>query len=757
MSTDKELKPWQWREGDYVVTRSTAWSAPGCHDGCGVLVYTDEDGTVVKVEGDPDHAYNQGRLCARCLAVPEVLNHKDRLRYPMKRDRAKRGDANAFERCTWDEAYDIVERELRKVMDEHTPRGIAMATGTGRDYFMPTARLQNALGTPNFGGIQSGLACYTPRIMAGILSIGNMPIADCSQQFQDRYDNPSWRHPDVIVNWGCQPQISNADGFLGHWIIECMKRGSRLVVVDPRVTWLATKAEVHLQLRPGTDAAVALCLANIMIQEDLYDHDFIDKWTYGFKEFAERVSEYTPEKVAEISWVPEEKLYAAARCIANAECATVQSGVAWDMHANAWDICISIIDLFIITGNIDNPGGVIDGDMPWGLTTNMSNKGFEFSDPNMLKEAVGVSDYGFFEVNAAPGHHPDKLIEAMRTDEPYPIRALWLHAHNFLTCCGNDPMGTMEMMQEKLDFIGAVDMFMTPTIVALADIVLPVAAWTERDGLYSEWHSASAINMAADPGECKSDYTVCLDLIRRFRPEVWPHDTDKEVFDEVVEQSPCPVSYDEIKEMPGIWAPYDYYKYKKGTERHDGQLGFRTATGRCELWVTGAANVGLDPLPKYEEPWMSPVSTPELYEEYPLILTTGARDYAFFHSEHRQVPRLRRMHKWPTIQMHPETAEKYGLADGDTCWVENPFGKAKRRVQVMNRIDPRVVQADHAWWFPEGDPEKLFDMPDVNVNTMIPWGKNGPSGYGNNMKSLLCKIYRAEEGEEFEHAYRNPY
>ena len=259
-------KPWRYEEGEYTVTRGSAWSGPGCHLGCGVLMYTDKDGKLVKVEGDPENPMTEGRLCVRCLDMPEIVNHKDRLTYPMKRARADRGK-NKWERVSWDEAYDIVEREFNAIKDEYGAESVVFIHGTGRDIAPWQSRLCWSFGSPNYGNVLSGNACYLPRVAGMAATTGSFWIADVAQHFPDRFDHEGWTMPEVMFVWGNNPLIANSDGFFGHWVIDLMKRGMKTVVIDPRVTFLAAKANLHLPIRPGTDAALALGMLNVIINE----------------------------------------------------------------------------------------------------------------------------------------------------------------------------------------------------------------------------------------------------------------------------------------------------------------------------------------------------------------------------------------------------------------------------------------------------------------------------------------------------------
>ena len=268
----KHPKPWQYEEDGMIVTRTSVWSAPGCHEGCGVLVYSDkETGKFIKCEGDPDDPYNRGALCPRCLAFKQVEFHPDRILYPMKRA-GERGEGK-WERITWDEALETCYKEFRRISMTYGGDSIHALRGTARDNQWQVGRMVNTFGSPNEYGFLSGTACYLPRLSLMIMTYGGMLIADFSQFSALRYDDPEWVCPECTIVWGCNPTISNPDFFMGHWVTDAMKLGCKLISVEPRVTWLAAHADIHLQLRPGTDTGLALGMIKVIIDEDLYDHD----------------------------------------------------------------------------------------------------------------------------------------------------------------------------------------------------------------------------------------------------------------------------------------------------------------------------------------------------------------------------------------------------------------------------------------------------------------------------------------------------
>ena len=268
---------WRWEEDGYTVTRSNHWSPPGCHNSCGFLLYT-KDGKLEKVEGDPLSPFVNGKLCIRCLNLVESCNDPTRLKYPMKRV-GERGEGK-WERISWDEAYDIICEKVRYYQETFGNETISVAHGTGRNINWQVPYLAYvAFQTPHVCTQWfTGFSCYLPRLMAAQAAVGDYFVVDASVTHEDRYDNPEWRPPEVLIVWGNDPLKSNADGYIGHWLVECMQLGTKLISVDPRLTWWGTHAEIFLQLRPGTDAALAMAMLHVIINEDLYDHDFVDCW-----------------------------------------------------------------------------------------------------------------------------------------------------------------------------------------------------------------------------------------------------------------------------------------------------------------------------------------------------------------------------------------------------------------------------------------------------------------------------------------------
>lgn len=750
-------QPWITVEGDGIKKVSTcAWSAPGCHPvGCGLIV-TVEDGKVTKVEGDPSHPITQGRLCPRCLALDEAIYHEDRLLHPMKRDPEDRGK-DKWVQITWDEAYDMIEAKVREVWENYGPESCFTLTGTGRETtFWANPLATNVLGSPNRCSTLSGASCYGPRCSISDYHLGaGYPELDYAAFFPERYDDPRYELPKYILIWGKDPLYSSPDGFFGHAIIDLMKRGSKLITVDPRLTWLGARAEYHLQLRPGTDAAVGMGLCNVIIQEDLYDHDFVEKWCYGFDAFAEAVAEWTPEKVEEVSWVPADVLRGAARVFATNSPSSAMWGLAIDMQEGGVQAGHAFLALVALCGYYDIPGGVTLA-QPTSFMGRWRYEAIKTIPDEVREKRIGAQSGKYLCYNRAgsmPGVLADEMLNWMEDENaPYPLKLGWFIGANALSCGAAQPE-RWEKAFRKVDFIINQDMFMTPTMMAFADLALPVSTTIEHEGIVMphfgrNTHFLGAMNKVIEPEDTKSDLEILMDMGKRLRPEVWPWETVADFFTDQL-HTVYDWDFAHLQEKVVIQQDFQYRKYETGSLRADGEPGFDTPTGLIELKSAVYPMFGEPPLPYFIEPFYSPQSEripQEMKDEYPLIVTTGGRSILFFHSEHRQIPSLRALNPDPVVTIHPETAAKHGISNGDWVAIENPEGRCVQRARVSPEIDPRVIHLQHAWWFPEQKDEDqvLFGTYKANANNLIPHEKIGHTGYGADYKSVIAKISKVD-------------
>ncbi|UWG96723.1 molybdopterin-dependent oxidoreductase [Dehalobacter sp. DCM] len=735
----------QWQDGEYTCTRTTMWSGPGCHNGCGVVYYT-KNGKVEKIEGDPYNPFNLGKLCMRCINYVEAADSNDRLKWPLKRV-GERGE-NKWERISWDEAYDIIVEKVNGIKKDYGPESIVCMEGTGRNVIWQVPYLcYAAFGSPNFTlGFLSGESCSMPRLVTEAVTEGEFTFGDYSAHFPDRYENPNWKLPEVILLWGQNAIISNPDSSLGHWIVECMKRGSKLIVVDPMLTWLAAKADIWLRVRPGTDAALAMAMNDVIIKEDLYDHAFVEKWCHGFDDFAERVATMPPERAAEICWIPKDTIVEAARLYGKAERGAGTWGVSVDMAQCGISAAQAINALWAICGNLDKPGGqsIIRYAFDQGLAYDY---GIEILPPEVTAKRIGM-DLPLKQFGFGATAHSDTLLKVIEAGGvPYPIKMFWFQSTNPIANMGAEAPRLYKAIKTA-DFNVVVDMFMTPTAVAFADLVLPCAMSSERWSQRNWWMPTASIRKVASYYEAKSDEQLILELGKRFSPELFPWKDDKEWIDWIIsdQTSKMGMTFDELCDVVCQYEDFEYYKYEKGMLRPDGKPGFNTPTGKVELKLSLFEAWGLDPLPWYQEPPESPYSTPELHKKYPLVLTTGHRSWEFFHSEHRQLKLNREFHPDPMIKMNPETAAKFGVKEGDWVWVENYRGRFKQKVKY-EMLHPGVVNAEHGWWFPEKEAAEpsLYGVFDSNCNNLTTMCQNGPTGYGAPYKNQLCTVYKVTE------------
>jgi anaerobic selenocysteine-containing dehydrogenase len=746
------------REKGTEVFRTVSWSAgPGCHGNCGQLLYV-KDGKVVRVEGDEAHPWNQGRSCPRALAMTQYMYHPDRVTQPLKRVGA-RGEGK-FEPISWDEAFDLCEKRLREIRDQYGPESVIFCQGTGRDIGGPISFLAYSFGSPNWAQLGlSGQSCYTPRLCAMKSIMGDFCVLDASQFLEKRYDDPEYRFPKVIMVWAQNPPSTCPDAFFGHWIVDCMRRGgSEVISVDPRFTWLSTRAKHHLQIRPGTDAALALGMMNVIINEGIYDKEFVEKYTYGFDKLKERVQKYSPREVSEITWIPAQKIVDAARMYATAKPAALHWGVPVDMCPDGSTVAQAILCLWTITGNIDVPGGNVIAKAAYGVSTYpwTTEELVELYGKDLVdqlgKNRIGADRYPMVK-NFRGWAQPDMAIDQIFDGKPYPIKAAWIQTCNIVAGQAARARFHYEALK-KLDFVVVVDLFQNPTSMALADVFLPAATFAEKDSFRSWWAPMGVTQKAVSVGDCKSDYEINLEIAKRFNPEVarkFP--TVMDVINERL--SPSGKTHAEVVKMGG-WSmpgpgPYrPYRRHERGLLRPDGKPGFNTSTGKVELYSKVYESWGLDPLPYYKEPAQSPTATPELYEKYPLIMISGTRSPLFFHSEHRQIPWLREKCPEPLVDIHPDTARQLGVYDGEWVFLENDMGKVRRKVHISLTVHPKMVNTMHGWWKPEEDGREpnLFGAWKYQINQIVPGPADTVSGFGGGQyKTTLVRVRKMREGE----------
>lgn len=537
----------------------------------------------------------------------------------------------------------------------------------------------------------------------------------------------------------------------------------------------------------------------------------------------------TPEKAAEICEVPVEDIYKAARMYAAAKPASIAWGLAFDQNQNGNQAAHCVLALMAITGNIDVPGGqiVAEIDPAPGVKDELAVDGekAEFNldkadagaDDNSAEDAarptrrigwdslpeelrdktIGYKEYPLY-VDNIRNAQADIMFDAMTKGEPYRIRMGWIQSTTLLapTCCAQ-PHGWYEGLK-NLEFCMATDLFITPAIEAACDLFLPLASCAEKDDVVMTHYGGSpvfygAVNKAVDVGEVKADMDLIIELGEYLDQDCLKDENGERMFKDLEDfltqrrtSGPIRMDFDSLRKRVGYQRGVNYRKYETGKLRPDRHPGFLTPTGRVELWSTAYAQYGEDPLPYYQEPAFSPHKDPELAEKYPFILTTGARNYASFHAEHRQIPVLRELHPNPIIEIHPEDAAEIGVAEGQWVEIKNDFGRAKFKAVVSPVVKKGTVQTDHGWWFPEmpaddeardeivpvgeiledgplefdvngthirngyvktdhADEKGLYGLWQSNVNDLVSNHYNSKLGYGGPYKCNCCSIAPLKE------------
>lgn len=720
-----------------------------CHNACRLAVGVDAD-RLVSVEPDKEFpgtrsSYSITKGCPRRRNVIEYFYHPARLNYPLKRSGA-RGE-NKWQKITWEQAFEEIASRMKEIIAKHGPEAIATTSGTGRTHDEIRQRFFNLLGSPNHVG--AGAICYGPMCAVSHMLFGwrVFPVVKANTR--------------CILLWG--------GGGPSYWDVFWQaarkarrENGAKIIVVDPRKTDAVRHADLWLQIRPGTDCVLALAMINHIIQKGLYDKSFVEKWCHGFDQLKERAAEYPIEKAAKITWLRKEDIVQTAEWYATLKPGATNHGMGIEHQPGSIETLHAHYILSALSGNIEEKGGDIFPTPYPGIIHEqeiaaherlseeqvnktlgierfrlLSRKGFDLIQANVArlwgKEANNRTSYECFA-------HAPSVYRAALTGKPYPVRGIITLSSNPMVTQPNTKL-VYEALK-SMDLYVVVDFFMTPS-AQLADYVLPATTYLERPWLwtYSGVVGSERAMPKTVPGEYdrRDDYDFWRGLGLELGQEAdWPWETLEALYD--YRLAPVGLTFQQFMAQGGhLSVPKEYKRYQK--------VGFATPTGKVELYSTILEKLGYDPLPQFKEPPETPFSQPQLAEKYPLILITGGRVQPYYHSEHRQVASLRKMHPDPIVQINSETAKNLGISDGDWVWIESSRGKIRQKCRLFDGIDPRVVHVEHGWWFPEEDGAEpsLHGVWKSNCNVLTdddPAICNSISG-GWPLRGFLCKVYKA--------------
>jgi anaerobic selenocysteine-containing dehydrogenase len=711
-----------------------------CHPRCGTLLHI-EDGKIVKVKGDPGHPVTRGVICQRGRLMPDHVHHPDRLNYPLKRKGEKGG--GQWQRLTWEQALDEVADKLSRLKDRYGAETLTFTHGTKRTYHWDCRRFFNLFGSPNTCGVNN--ICMCPSYATEFATYGGMVI-------------PVVMGAACIVIWGANPVNSDPVGLYPQ-LVQAKKKGVPLIVVDPRRTKEAEMADLWLQVRPGTDLALMLGWIRLIIEEDLYDHDFVENWTVGFEDLKAAAQAYTPEKVAQITGIPAELMIKAVRMYATTKPAVLPWGYGLDKQGiNATQCARARASLRAITGNLEVPGGEnfsLAGDVAKIIDWEQLEMN-EVIPESQRKKQLGADMYPFFgfpgwEKNLAanqklpPGYlaapeawhsnlaHAREVMKAAITGKPYPVTAAISLASN--------PLLSLPNTKQVFDALNALELYvvmeyyMTPS-AALADYVFPASSTVEQPELWLTNGFCMACPQGIDPlYERRNSYDFYRGLgIRLGQEKHWPWETVEQVYDHCL--APIGMTFKKFSEQYGIFGEREFRRYEK--------YGFGTPSGKVELKSSIFEDLNLSPVPVYHEPLLSPMGDPDLVQKYPLNLITGSRFMPMYHTEHRQLEKARKKHPDPIVTIHPSTAADLGLAEGDWAVISSPLGKIRQRVHISDTIREDMADVEHGWWFPESEEKlpNLFKVFESSANMLCPDDPKvcSPETGSWPHSALLCRI-----------------
>ena len=670
------------------------------------------DGRIVKVEGSRENPHNRGSLCSKGAATRQYVYNEDRLLTPLRRT-GPRGSGE-FEAVTWDEALEEVAANLERVKAESGPESAVFYCGYPKQMRPFVQRLALQYGSPNFCTESS--SCFTATMMAFRLLYGQMA-------------GPDMRNARCALVWSSNPFHANTPAS-GH-LMDALDRGVKLVVVDPRRTQLAARADMHLQPLPGTDGALALGVAHVILAEGLHDAEFCAAHTKGFAEYRAYVRQFDPERVEGITGVPAEKVRAAARLYATTRPAALMFSAAPVVHhANGVQNARAVYALIGLTGNFDVAGGNKPSPFSW---LEIGGAGFvtrqhEFELPRSwdgLPPRVGAGRFPVWAELVDQAQAMD-LPRQIRSGDPYPLRALVAFGLNHRMFPAPDRF--LEAVDE-LDFICDIDLFATHAS-RHADIVLPACSSVERSEVrcYPQKWVTMTEPAIAPLGEARSDTDIVFALARALglddpllNPEpdgeADPASAFTAALDWVFE--PSGMTMAELAEHPGGMPVRDPI----GTpDREYLEHGFPTPSGKMEFASSVlerlGPGIGVDALPTWKPAEELAAAGPGLERDYPFILNSGSRLPMFIHSRTYRLPWTRGLRPGPAADVNPADARALGVAQGDWIELSSPAGSIRVLANLTELARPGVVHMYHG--HPEADVNLLLDPDDLDPISGFP-------------------------------------
>ena len=702
-----------------------------CPAGCGVIVTYDGAGRMKAARADETSPF--GMICKLGEHSPEILYSGDRVLYPLKRSGPK--GSYAFKRISWDEAYDEIASKLLRIRDESGPEAAAFYTGSGSfdralcDVYQPAGVAVSSassvlfpFGSPNTLGV--GALCYVAFAMIA-------PHVTMGAMYMDMFSDID--RAGLILIWGKNPaaHCPPAD-FLK--IRSAQDRGAEVVVIDPRKTRMARHpGALWIPPRPGTDCALALGMCNVLIEEELYDENFVRNWVAGFEDFSEYVREFRPEYVESVTGVPASTVRSCARRLASAEGVAPVMYSGLEYNGNGVQTVRAVLTLLALAGHLDVPGGQC---FKMKRSRFPINRDGLVANPNVLK-AAGHNQFPLY-TRYRGEFHAIALPRAVLQGDPYRIRALLSLGASIITSWPQSAVWRETL--KGLDFLVSIDRQWTADM-AYADIVLPASTYYETES-YVVYDSAFRIRerLVAPIGEARYDFFILSELASRLGyGHLYPQNTD-ELLAYVLSGSGFTPR--QVRDAGGtVRVPpvmMEYRKWEKGLLREDGKAGFETPSGKFEIASSLLEEYGYDPLPRYVEPRESPASKPETAKRFPLVFNSGARHNVDLHALHQSIPVLAAELQAPSVTINVRDAEKRGIANGDRVLLRTIRGEVEMYARATHDIVEGSVEASGMG----GGALGSKDWRESCVNELTDLDNYDPISGFPAYKALLCEVVK---------------
>jgi len=631
-----------------------------CPDTC-AFIYTVENARLVHVRGDPNHPVTQGRLCTKLNDFAAHHYNPNRVLYPMRR--VGRKGAGEFERISWADALAEIKRRWSRIIDEFGSAAIMPCSYLGQEGVVNGLTVGDAFFNRLGSTVAEKTFCGVGRDVGAHLTIGGSTGVDPESLVHARY----------IILWAVNTLSTGNHQW--PFIAEAKRRGAKIVAIDPLRSKTAAQADWHIPIKPGTDAALALGMMNVIISEGLYDRDYVERYTAGFDELSERAAEYSVERVASITGIPVQDILTLSREYATQAPAVIRLGVAIERSRNGGQASRAILCLPALVGAWRHVGGGYIG-ITMGA---FALKWDAMCRPDWIKEGSRV-----FNLN-----NLGKVL--LETSEP-PIKSMMVYNVNPVVQAPDQERIKKGLLRDDL-FLVVSELFVTDT-ARYADILLPATMQAEQTDLMFSWgHFYWTYNNKAieAPGETvpNSELFRLLAKTMEFDEPEWSR-TDEEMIRDFIDwDSPLMegITFEGLKENGYMKAAVG----DKDLRAPHAKGNFPTPSGKCEFKSSEAVNGNfvpppfrsgyeafqdgsyIDPLPTYIPPFESQGSAPEIAALYPLNIISP-KAHGFLNSQYANEIKQRRREGDPVLIIHPEDAQSRGISSGDTVKVFNDRG-----------------------------------------------------------------------------------